>query len=219
MSSRYVLRHALLAFTLAATTVPVLAADKADKAAGAAAAAAAPPAAAPANNAEILAEKARADKKLLFASNMGLTETEAKAFWPLYEEYQQGIADLNTRNLKAMIDFMEAAKKGVAVDDASKKLIDDTLAAEQGEADLRRTMAPKLLKVLPPIKVARYLQLENKVRAAVRSQLAARIPLAGGPLVGPDGKPVGAGGKGGNAAPGAGNAGKPAAGKPAAAKP
>ncbi|MFZ5757474.1 MAG: hypothetical protein ACOY3X_11260 [Pseudomonadota bacterium] len=162
---------AALALTLA---VPAQAADK-----KAAAPAAAPAAEAPANNNEILAEKARADKKALVATNMALTETEAKAFWPLYEEYQKGLADLNTRGLKAIVDFAQAQKGGALPDDSAKKLIDDMLATEQAEADLRKTMAPKLLKVLPPMKAARYLQLENKVRAAVRAQLAARIPLVG----------------------------------------
>jgi hypothetical protein len=32
-------------------------------------------------------------------------------------------------------------------------------------------------KVLPATKVARYLQIENKIRAIVKFELAARIPL------------------------------------------
>jgi hypothetical protein len=35
-------------------------------------------------NMEILKEKVRADKKLIVASNMNLTDAEAKQFWPLY---------------------------------------------------------------------------------------------------------------------------------------
>ena len=42
---------------------------------------------APANNMDILKEKLSADKKLLVAANMGLTESEASAFWPKYEEF------------------------------------------------------------------------------------------------------------------------------------
>jgi hypothetical protein len=36
-----------------------------------------------ADNMKIMAEKMKADKKLLVAASMGLTETEAKAFWPV----------------------------------------------------------------------------------------------------------------------------------------
>ena len=52
-----------------------------------------------ANNMEIVREKVRADKKLLVAANMELTESEAAAFWPVYEAYQTEIADLNQRTL------------------------------------------------------------------------------------------------------------------------
>ena len=40
------------------------------------------------SNMEILAQKLKADKKLVVAMNMDLTEDEAKKFWPLYESYQ-----------------------------------------------------------------------------------------------------------------------------------
>jgi hypothetical protein len=39
------------------------------------------------DNMQILRDKIKADKKLLVAANMELTESEAKGFWPVYEEY------------------------------------------------------------------------------------------------------------------------------------
>jgi hypothetical protein len=37
---------------------------------------------------------------------------------------------------------------------------------------------PKLSNVLPGVKVARYMQLENKIRAIVKYELAREVPLA-----------------------------------------
>ena len=48
----------------------------------------------------------------------------------------------------------------------------------KAEAGLKTTYVPKLSKVLALKKVARYLQIENKVRALVKYELAATIPLA-----------------------------------------
>ena len=39
----------------------------------------------PADTMQLVREKVAADKKLFIAANMGLTESEAKAFWPVYE--------------------------------------------------------------------------------------------------------------------------------------
>ena len=36
-------------------------------------------------NMQILIDKVKADKKLLIASNMDLTDQESKEFWPLYQ--------------------------------------------------------------------------------------------------------------------------------------
>ena len=42
---------------------------------------------------------------------------------------------------------------------------------------MRKTYAARLNRVLAGKKVARYLQIENKIRAAIRYELAAGIPL------------------------------------------
>ncbi len=54
-----------------------------------------------ASNMEILREKIHADKKLVVAANMDLTEAEAKAFWPIYQEYQAKLTKINERTGKA----------------------------------------------------------------------------------------------------------------------
>jgi hypothetical protein len=51
------------------------------------------------------------------------------------------------------------------------------LAIEEAEATLRKSYADKLIQVLPARKVARYLQIENKIRALIRYELASDIPL------------------------------------------
>jgi hypothetical protein len=42
---------------------------------------------------------------------------------------------------------------------------------------MKKAFAPKLYKAIPAIKVARYLQIENKIRAALRYELASAVPL------------------------------------------
>ncbi len=172
-----------LLLALACTLAPLVAlaadAKSRETPAPVSAPAAAKTADAPANNSAIHAEKMRADKKALVANNMALTENEAKGFWPLYDEYQKSQADLSRRNIQVIAAFLEVQKKGSVDGAVSEKLIDDMLAAEQAEVDMRKSFVPRLSKVLPPLKVARYLQIEGKVNAAVRAQLAPRIPLVG----------------------------------------
>ena len=131
----------------------------------------------PADNMQILREKVKADKKLLVATNMQLTESEAKGFWPVYEDYQKDLATINQRIARLIESYAADYRANTLTDEKAKKLIDELVAIEQSEAGLKTSSVPKLRKVLPEKKVARYLQIENKIRAAVKYELAAGVPL------------------------------------------
>ena len=66
--------------------MPVLAQDAASTSAG--------------TNTEILIQKIKADKKLLVANNMDLTDAEAKKFWPLYDAYQIELGKLTSASAR-----------------------------------------------------------------------------------------------------------------------
>ncbi len=131
----------------------------------------------PADSMQILREKIKADKKLFVATNMELTESEAKGFWPVYEEYQNDLTKINRRIAKLIESYAADYRANTLTDAKAKKLIDEFVAIEKAEAGLKASYVPKLSKVLPPKKVARYLQVENKIRAVVKYELADGVPL------------------------------------------
>jgi len=131
----------------------------------------------PADNIQILLDKIKADKKLLVAKNMDLTEAEAKAFWPVYDQYQQELANFNQRIGKLIESYAAAYRTNSMTDEMAKNLIAEFVAIEKGEAAMKAFFVPKLNQVLPPKKVARYFQIENKIRAAIKYELAGEIPL------------------------------------------
>jgi predicted outer membrane protein len=131
----------------------------------------------PADNMQILREKIKADKKLLVATNMELTESEAKNFWPIYDQYQKDLQKVNQRILRLLESYADDFRAKSLTDDKAKKLINEAIAIEQAEADLKSGYAPKLSKVLPVRKVARYLQIENKIRALVKYDIVSGVPL------------------------------------------
>ncbi|HVL00637.1 MAG TPA: hypothetical protein VM553_12535 [Dongiaceae bacterium] len=126
---------------------------------------------------KILADKIKADKRLVVAANMQLTEAEAKGFWPLYDDYQKQLQNINAHMVKGIADYAEASTKGPLTDAKAKTLLDDMLKVESSELELKRSFVPKLSKVLPPVKVTRYLQIESKIRAIIKHELASEIPL------------------------------------------
>ena len=128
-------------------------------------------------NMEILRQKIKADKKLVVAENLQLTDAEGAAFWPVYDAYQKDLQAINQRLTKAILAYADAYKKGPITNEVAKTLLDEFMAIDDAEAKLRSTSTPKILAVLPAAKAARYVQIENKIRAVVRYELAAGIPL------------------------------------------
>jgi hypothetical protein len=142
---------------LAGVTLPALAEDK------------------PADNMQLVKEKMKADKKLFVADNMQLTEKEGKAFWPVYESYQKDIGKLNNRLLKLIDEY--AQNYETMTDQTAQSLTNKYLALETERVKMLQSYVPRISKAVGMKKAARYLQLENKINAIVRFELAANIPL------------------------------------------
>lgn len=126
---------------------------------------------------ETLRQEIGENKKLVVESNMTLTDSEAKAFWPVYDAYQKDLYKINVRLAKVINDYALAYNKGAVLDATAKKLLNESIAIELAEVKLKQSYVPKLDKVLPAAKAARYIQIESKIRAIVRYILADGIPL------------------------------------------
>ena len=129
----------------------------------------------PADNMDILLEKIRADKKLLVAANMELTEGEAKAFWPVYDKFQDELFLVRARTARAIKDFSDSYKD--MGNEKARALLEESMTIESLNLKLRQAYLPKFRKALPEKKVARYYQIENKIQATLNYELAKEIPL------------------------------------------
>lgn len=129
----------------------------------------------PADTMEIFREKARADKKLVVATTLDLTEGEAKAFWPVYNAYQSDMITYYDRVVKLIDTFAKAYSS--MTDETATKLLGEFLALETDHAAILKSYAPRFRRALPPVKVARLYQVENKMRALVNYEIAREIPL------------------------------------------
>jgi len=128
-------------------------------------------------NMQILRDKLKGDKKVVVAANMDLTDAEAKVFWPIYDAYQKDLQGPNDRLIKAILAYADAYNNNTLTDDQAISLTNAALAIDQEEVTMRKAYTDKLKGVLPGKKVARYFQIESKIRALVRYEMADSIPL------------------------------------------
>jgi hypothetical protein len=130
----------------------------------------------PADNMQILREKLRAEKKLVVAQNMQLTQSEAKGFWPIYNRYQKDLTKLLKRLKKLIENYTKNSK--TMDDKLAKRLIGEWLTYQEDQLKLQRAYLPKFRSTLSDVKVFRYYQLEGKIDTVIRYELSSKIPLA-----------------------------------------
>jgi 5-hydroxyisourate hydrolase-like protein (transthyretin family) len=126
---------------------------------------------------KIVLEKVKADKKLLVSTNMELTEQEGKVFWPVYDEYQKDLGLLNDKYTQLILDYADAYNNNRVTNELAVQIMDRYRSVMSDESAMLDTYSKKLTDVLPAIKALRYIQMENKIRTAIKYELAVDIPL------------------------------------------
>jgi hypothetical protein len=129
---------------------------------------------------QALRKAVRSDKKAFVASTLQLTDAEAKRFWPVYDAYQRDL-DMTNRRRVVAVEGLIASDKPLS-DLYARNLATELIAADEVEIKARRSVHNRLMRgvptrILPPKKAARYLQLENKIRAVQAYDIAEAIPL------------------------------------------
>ena len=115
-------------------------------------------------------------KRLVVMENMEFTEEEATAFWPVYEKHQEDLFQVNQRGAKLILAY--ASVYQTLTDEQAVKLVDEYYDIQDDRLTVMKKMAVDVGKVLPGKKAFRYLQVESKLSAIGRYELAKEIPLA-----------------------------------------
>jgi hypothetical protein len=115
-------------------------------------------------------------KKLVVMQNMEFTEEEKTAFWPVYQKFQEELFPLNQRTVELVLAYASVFQS--LTDDQAAKIVEEYLTIQDSRQAAMRKYFNKFMKILPAKKVFRYLQIENKMDAFARYELAQEIPLA-----------------------------------------
>ena len=124
---------------------------------------------------EVMRSMAQTERKLVIAKNMNLTEAESEAFWPVYNEYHEKMRKVNDKRVKAIQEL--GREWDTLSGERSQEILKDYLNFQEERLKLRKKYLKKFNKVLPPKKVTRYYQVENKLDIIFDYGLAGSIPL------------------------------------------
>lgn len=125
---------------------------------------------------EVSRQAVENQRRILVAGALPLTDAEADAFWPLFDAYEKERRPLDERANKQVADFL--AQSATLTDAQAKAMVDEALAIDEGRLRVRRTYLGRMAKAIPPRKLARFYQIDNKLDAVVRADVARQVPLA-----------------------------------------
>lgn len=125
---------------------------------------------------QLTRERIQAERQAVITAAMPLTEEEALAFWPAYRDYRLDMARIGDRSVRLIEEFTRSYQ---ALEPAqADRLIREGFELQREKIAVREKHLRKMSKILPSNKLARFLQLENKLDAVVEYELAQVIPLA-----------------------------------------
>ena len=125
---------------------------------------------------EVRREVLKTEKKAVVAEAMQFTDAESAVFWPLYSEYNEKMHVLNTKLYKLIKEYAEYYGDKMT-NEKAVEIWTNNMQIETELAKLERTYFKKFQGILSGKKAARYLQLENKIKALINAELAVEIPL------------------------------------------
>jgi hypothetical protein len=116
-------------------------------------------------------------KRAFIDQQLGLSPQQATKFWPVYEEHQVRLGELNRRRVENILSYARAWNAGSVDDKTANTLAREAISIEEDEATLLKRTYLHASKATSPAQAARYVQIEARVRAMVRYEEAARVPL------------------------------------------
>jgi hypothetical protein len=119
---------------------------------------------------------ARAERKAVVGQNMSLTDDETKAFWPLYDEYEGKMDRIEDRHVREIKEFASHFQNLTNAD--ARKKLNEVMAISEARLNVQSAYIPKFRAILSDVKVTRFFQIDNKLRALVQCQIAQIVPLA-----------------------------------------
>ncbi len=140
----------------------------------------------PRDTIETLRADLKADRKVIIAEQMHFTEPESQAFWPIYRSYRAEAEKVTDRIVEVVLEYTDLYPN--VPEQKATEMLKEYTKIEADLLAIKRKYLKKMGKALPPSKVFRFAQLDNRFDLGTRLALAGWLPvLPAAPPTGPQG--------------------------------
>jgi len=122
----------------------------------------------------LLRKNLQAEAKQLITKNMQLTDSEAAAFWPVYDQYTAEVRKVNDTRFGLIKQYAKVYQTMTA--DEADSMVRLLAEADQTIISLRLQYLPRFQQVLPGTKAALFMQLDRRLDSLANVQIASQLP-------------------------------------------
>ena len=117
------------------------------------------------------------DKKDLVKQNIKMSDVQAQAFWPIYDEYEAKRLKLSNERVAIINDYLKqfSTLTGQQASDLAYR----TFSSDKAFTDLQKSYFKKFQTAIGGVNAAKFYQLENYLTEIVRMRVQDEIPFIG----------------------------------------
>jgi len=117
------------------------------------------------------------EKRAIVEQYMDLSTAEATPFWNAYETYETSRKELGSERLGILTEYADSYFE--LSNETASDLIHRGIANNISYQKLAKKTFKDMSKVIPPVKAAKFIQLENYFRIAILMEIQDEIPFIG----------------------------------------
>lgn len=117
------------------------------------------------------------EKQSLITEYMNLSEQEAQAFWPVYDEYASQRKEIGAERIDIIMEY--AAHYPNLSDQKATQLTNAVFKNNMKLEKLQKQYYRKLSKAINPVRAAEFMQMEKYLDATLRREVQRNIPFLG----------------------------------------
>jgi hypothetical protein len=116
-------------------------------------------------------------KKEIVEAYMKLSPTEAKTFWPVYDQYEAERQALGRARIAVLDEYAKHIDN--LANDKATEIMKKAIENEAGYPKLYSKYLPKFTKATTALQAAKFLQLEFYLTSVIKSKMQDEVPLIG----------------------------------------
>ncbi|MFO1460663.1 MAG: hypothetical protein U1G08_14815 [Verrucomicrobiota bacterium] len=114
-----------------------------------------------------------------------LTEAEATAFWPVYQNYEKDLARVSDEKIALIREFLNLQESGKLTNAAADRLTVRWLANAEARIQLWKRYQKKVARAVSAVRAAQFLQVEHQMALFIDLNIASEMPAVRSPITAP----------------------------------